>query len=195
MFNIKTRELEFKYLANDIKLADFKRLCAGLNPERVLEVGSTDIYYSSRNREKHKLNFDFLRFRTGDKPELTLKIKSETSNNDRTEVDLPLRPTEDLNELVESYCQQLGFEENFRIFKSCFIYFFEKTDFVYYVVYNKEMKEVGRFIEVEARKDYPFKTKEEAYLSIKDAEKSLEVLGITAANRTRNSQWDRWREF
>jgi len=94
-----------------------------------------------------------MRLRLGEKPELTIKVQTtSTNNNNRIEIDLPLSESKSEDELLKiaaSYCEQFGFYENFRIFKHCFIFFYEKVDIVYYVSYNEDMKEIGRYIEVE----------------------------------------------
>ncbi len=84
----------------------------------------------------------------------------------------------------------MGFEENFKLYKVCFIYFYEKVDIVYYISYNEDMDEVGRYIEVEARKDVDFDTPEEAWDEVKKFEQNLIALGITPQNRMKKSQWE-----
>lgn len=197
-FNIKVREIEFKYDADKagVKLTKFDQFAKTLNPQFRVEVGSWDIYFSPT--KDMGLPFEFMRLRMGSKPQLTIKVKtSATNNNDRIEVDLPIdntTPQEEIEEIGAAFCAQFGFVENFRIFKYCSIYFYEKTDFVYYIVYNEEMKETGRFIEVEARKDVKFDTVEEATEAVKKLEAELSVFGITPQNRTKLSQWERGRK-
>ena len=195
-FNIKATELEFKYDVDSdnlkVSLLKFDEFARGLNPEKYVEVASWDSYYSGTDI---KLPFEFMRFRQGAKPELTIKRKlDENNNNNRIEIDLPLSENaskDDLKELVELWCQQFGFSENFRLFKYCSIYFYEKVDLVYYIAYNEEMKETGRFIEVEARKDAQFNSPEEAWELVKNLEQKLSIFGITPQHRTRLSQWER----
>lgn len=197
-FNIKVREIEFKYDADKagVKLSQFDKFAQAMNPESRVEVGSWDIYYSPT--KDMGLPFEFMRLRLGTRPQLTIKIKTNVNNNnDRIEVDLPIDPTTPQDEIVEignEFCAQFGFKENFRIMKYCSIYYFEKTDMVYYIVYNEEMKEMGRFIEVEARKDVKFENQDQAVEVVKALESTLSVFGITPQNRNKLSQWERWRK-
>ena len=190
-FDITITELEFKYLANDIKMKEFNKFATELNPEQRVEVSSWDIYYKSTGLA---LPFEFMRYRQGPKPELTIKIKAnEKNNNARTEIDIPLNPgipDQEVEHIVSSFCEQFGFKEEFRIFKFCSIFFYEKTDMVYYVTFNEEMKELDRFIEVEARKDRKFDSAEQAWALVHELEQKLSVFGITPKNRMKKSQWE-----
>lgn len=198
-FNIKVREIEFKYDADKagVKLTQFEKWAEEVEPNfQRIEVGSWDIYYAPT--KDMGLPFEFMRLRMGSKPQLTIKVKTTTTNNnDRIEVDLPIDPgtsQEEIEEIVNEYCAQFNFKENFRIFKWCSIYVYEKTDTVYYIVYDEEMKEKGRFMEVEARKDVKFSSAEEANEAVKSLEAKLSTFGITPQNRTKLSQWERWRK-
>lgn len=188
-FEIAVTELELKYKADEIKLADFVKFANSMNPEKQIQVASWDVYYSGDN-----LPFEFMRFRNGPTPELTIKIKmDEKNNNNRIEVDLPLMIT--VSEwIVSKFVGLFGFKENFRVYKFCDIYWYEKLDIVFYIVYNTDMTELGRFIEIEARKDTIFTSKEEAWALVKEMETKMGVLGISAANRTKLSLWERFRK-
>lgn len=192
-FDIKTREIEFKYDAKGISLSQFNEVAKSLKPQRFIEVSSWDIYYAPVGESSFQ--FEFMRLRFGPNPQLTIKVKTtEKNNNDRIEIDIPLDPgssQEYLTDVVAAYCKQLNFKENFRIYKWCQIYFYEKTDMVYYIVSDGDMKEKGRFIEVEARKDSPIETLEEAEEVVKKLERQLSALGLTPQNRTKLSQWER----
>lgn len=196
-FNIKDKELELKYSADGVNMDKFDEFSRSMNPERTLEIASWDVYFASPT-DSSKLPFEFMRLRLGKRPELTIKIKTdEKNNNNRIEVDVPLDPNisqEELVETVKMFTRQFGFVENFRIFKYCKIYFYEKIDTVYYVVYNEAMKEKGRFIEIEARKDVKFDSSDEAWNLIKDYEQRLSQFGITPQSRMRRSQWELWKK-
>src|SRR5690606_26309558 len=97
---------------------------------------------------------EFQRFRESDDPELTIKRKVKDSNNwERIESDLPLDPKRITEDKVTFHVGLDGYVKNFKIYKTCFIYWFDNTNAVYYIVYDEEMKERGRFIEVEINKD------------------------------------------
>jgi adenylate cyclase class IV len=189
-FNIELTELEFKYNADDMKLGEFVKFANSMAPEKRLEVASWDYYYSGPTN----LPFEFLRFRNGPSPELTIKMKNdEKNNNNRFELDLPLRLTVS-DWMVKTFVELFGFKENFRVFKYCDIYWYEKLDIVYYVIYNKDMVEQGRRIEIEARKDYPFKSAEEALTEVKAMEQRMAEIGLTPQNRMKKSMWEQFRK-
>jgi hypothetical protein len=54
-------------------------------------------------------------------------------------------------------------------------------------VYDKEFKELRRFIEIEALEEYPWVTADEAWAEVLKYEKLLEPLGITPRNRMKLS--------
>jgi len=193
-FNPKKMEVEFKYDASDVSLAEFNTFSRSLNPVKVIEAYSWDHYYAATDPNA---KVEFLRFRKSTFPQLTLKVKlDEKNNNQRIEVDLPLdgRMSDlELQEYVDLFCEQMGFKLNFSIFKYCSIFFYEKYDTVHYTVFNENMKETGRFMEIEARKDYPFQSLEEANQVVREVEQSLSPLGISPQKRQRLSMWERFR--
>ncbi len=181
-------EIETKYKSDEIKLADFQKLMVSQNPVSVLEVSSFDHYFAATDPNV------FLRHRTGNKPQLTLKRKLITTNNwVRVEcnVDLGEKAT---TGSVARMCKELGFDHNFTIFKTCFIYYWENHNVVYYVVYDEEMKEKARFIEVEMSEDKAWVDEAEAWTALSLVEKSLESLGINAQRRTRRSLFEMFRK-
>ena len=192
-FDIRVRELELKYEKDDVKLTAFDKFAWDRHPERYLEVGSWDYYYGYIGDEKDN-PVEFIRYRGGIKPELTIKMKTtDKNNNDRDEIDVPLDPKmnpEQRRYFVEEFCRKLRYELNFKLWKYCSIFYYEKIDIVYYITFNEDMKEKGRFIEIEARKDYKFASKEEAWQTVTDMEKEMSVFGITPQNRMRRSQWE-----
>lgn len=188
-FNIETTELEFKYDGSDIKLGKFVEFANSLKPVKRVEGTGWDYYYSGDGQ-----NFEFIRFRQGGLAELTIKIKSEDkNNNNRFELDLPLSMSVS-QWMVEKFVSLFGFKENFRVFKYFDIYWFEKVDIVYYTIYNKDMVEIGRRVEVEARKDYPFKTADEAIAEVKGMEQLMSEIGITPQKRMKKSMWEQFRK-
>ncbi len=190
-FNIEVTELEFKYDASDIKMSKFVEFAQSLKPTRRVEGAGWDTYYSGDTQ-----NFEFIRFRQSpDFAELTIKIKStEKNNNNRFELDLPLLPSRTSNWLVEKFVSLFGFKENFRVWKYFDIYWTEKVDIVYYTIYNKDMTEIGRRIEIEARKDYKFTSAEEALAEVKAMEQLMAEIGITPQKRMKKSMWEQFRK-
>lgn len=191
-FNIELTELEFKYNADDVKLADFVKFANSMNPEKRVEVSSWDYYYSGPTN----LPFEFLRFRNGPSPELTIKMKKDDKNNNhRFELDLPLCVNRVTDFMVKTFVELFGFTENFRVYKYCDIYWYKNLDIVYYVIYDKNMNEKGRRVEIEARKDSKdFKTPEDALNAVKEMEQRMAEIGITPQKRMKKSMWEQFRK-
>ncbi len=188
-------ELEYKYRADNVSLSDFKALMATFPINKRKEAASWDIYYIQEN------DFEsFQRFRLDkDNPELTKKVKTKDANNwKRVESDLPLDPRKITEEGVSFHVGLDGYRENFRIYKYCDIYFEQDLNYVYYVVYDLNMKETGRFIEIEVNKDrvfaLNFEDKEGALNRLNQAEKYLERLGISPQNRLKKSLFEIYRK-
>lgn len=181
------KELEFKYNANTVKLTDFLSLITNLSPEKSKITSSWDYYYTKLENKE-----EFLRFRDSDSPELTKKRKVKEANNwEREEYDLPLDPNRTNKKTVEGWISTDGYTENFRIYKSCSIFWVDKVNYVYYIVYDENMNEKGRFIEVEVNKDQAtaLGTKK-AMEVLKDAEIILGALGISPQNRLKKSLFE-----
>lgn len=189
-------ELEYKYNAQKIELKDFTELMTVLQYDRRIDVSSWDAFFTNHEKETK-----FLRYRMSENnPQLTVKVKVDDSNNwKRVEVNIPLDPNTKpslLEFTVEHFVQELGFTKNFKIYKSCFIFWFDNYNYVYYTVYDENMKELGRFIEVEfdEEKVHVEFTESEAFDILKEAEQKLSKLGITSKNRLKKSLYEMFRK-
>lgn len=178
------KELEFKYNAEKIDLDSFTRVMVEWKYARFLEASSWDIYYSHPDART-------LRFRNSNiQPELTIKRKMTESNNvHRVEVNLPLTIGV-RKEIVDAFATEMGFKSLFKVFKTCFIYWFDEVNIVYYIVYDHSMKEKGRFLEVEVNEDLAKKGPEISIQILKSWEDRLGVLGFTHVNRIRKSLYE-----
>lgn len=176
------KEIETKYYANNIGMDDFVKLVQPLNPEWVM-VSSYDDYFTNSSDE-------FIRYRYHDTMgELTIKRKTQDSNNlNRVEVNLPTQGKN--SKSVEAFVDLLGYKLNFSIFKTCKIAFLQKAVLVYYVVYDENLNEKQRFIEVEANEKYEWTSEQEAWDEVLKYEKMLEPLGITPKHRLRKSLFE-----
>lgn len=190
------KEYEYKYFADNIKLSDFKNLIEKLKLKytyvKTLQASSWDIYYVKKDSPE-----EFQRFRNdGKAPELTKKVKTKNTNNwERIESDLPLDPTRATEENVSFHVGLDNYQENFRIFKVCFIYWFEYVNYVWYSVYDQDMKEIGRFLEIELNKEKIKDLQDCTYSTVlKEHESNLLELGIGSQNRTKLSLFERYRK-
>lgn len=181
------KELEYKYDANEISLSSFLAMVSRLHPTKRQDVSSWDYYYTPTGAEKPE---EFLRYRDSQRPELTIKRKTKQSNNwERVEIDLPLDQARTDENTVKSFVSLLNYKENFRIYKSCFIFWFNEVNMVYYIVYDENMKEKGRFIEIEVNKD-KVKQLSDPFATLKLYEASLLEVGIKPSNRLKRSLFE-----
>jgi len=181
---MKFSEIEAKYKAHDIKYKDFKDLVDKLNP-RWQEVSSWDDYFVNKSDKD-----DFNRYRNfNNEGQITSKEKtSDINNNSRVEYNINLGKNN--FETIKEWHKSKGYKHNFRIFKVCFIAWLSTVDLVYYIVYDEELKELDRFIEIECLEDHPWKDEEEAWNEILKYEKMLEPLGIVPQNRMKKSLFE-----
>jgi adenylate cyclase class IV len=177
------KEIEFKYDAQGVSMSDFIELVEKLPVEKKMLVSSYDDYFVD--------SFDnFIRYRYSDnRGELTIKRKTnDKNNNERIEVNVPTSG-DNLN-TVSAFVDLLGYKHSFGIYKTCKIYWVEKAVLAYYVVYDKEMKELRRFIEIEANENCEWLSESEAWDEILKYEKMFESLGIKSKNRLKKSLYE-----
>lgn len=185
---MKFKEIEFKYDADNISLEKFLESVKAMKPNRWLTVSSYDQFFV-------KDDTDFVRYRyTDERGELTIKKKTTDKNNfNRIEVNLPT--SGDNFEAAKAFCELLGYTHNFGIYKTCKIAFFEKQVLVYYIVYDMELKEKRRFIEIEANEDYAWESDQQAWDHVTNIESELNIsLGITPKNRLRKSLFEMFKK-
>lgn len=180
------KEIETKYSADDIKFENFMKVIDSLSVRKKMMVSSFDDYFVNETG-------DFVRYRyTDDKGELTIKRKlSKNNNNERIEVNVPT--SGDNFNTIQAFVGLLGYKHNFSIYKTCKIFWLDKVDLVYYVVYDKEFKELRRYIEVEALEEAEWESEEQAWNEVLKHEKLLEPLGITPQNRMKKSLFEQFR--
>lgn len=177
------KEIEFKYDAGSIEMAKFLELMETMTARKRMTVSSYDDYFIDANG-------NFIRYRHHDgRGELTIKRKtSDKNNNERIEVNVPTAG--DNLQTVTAFCDLLNYKHNFGIYKTCKIFWVDKVVLVYYVVYDKELKELRRFIEIEADEDLKWTSEQEAWDEVAKYEKLFEPLGITPKNRLKKSLYE-----
>lgn len=188
--NTEFLEIESKYKADNIDRLKFKEIARNLKEKEFLYIESTDVYYIKSEDE-------FLRYRmsaentSSKRAELTFKKKHKNTNNIvRTEVNM--RVDHNKPEVIATFCEGLGYQRNFSIFKICDIYKYEDATLVYYSVRDEDGK-YASFIEVEVTEGFP-KTQEEGLEILRKYEKIIEPLGITPQNRLRKSLYEMYRK-
>lgn len=182
------KEIEFKYDASDVSVEKFIQLVEStLTIKKKMMVSSYDDYFTDNQG-------NFIRYRHHDnRGELTIKRKvTDKNNNERIEVNVPTAG--DNLKTVSAFVDLLSYKHNFGIYKTCKIYWVDKIVLVYYVVYDKELKELRRFIEIEADEDLQWDSEQQAWDEIAKWEKTLEPLGITSKNRLKKSLFEIFRK-
>lgn len=189
-------ELEYKYKAKDIDFQKFVDLMDKMQVNNRIDVAGWDFYYTKKDSKE-----EFIRYRASETPELTIKKKTATTNNwERVEIDLPLNKNKASKPLIDGWVSLLGFSEKFTIYKFCSIFHDDNLSYVYYITYDKQMRELDRFIEIEVRKERVSELLTEADKSagsfsgprtiLKDAEIQLDAIGLKAANRMKKSLFE-----
>lgn len=187
---MKYTEVEFKYSADGISLAKFHEFCKEKRPKMYETASGPDYFYSNA-----KILEAFCRFRDGgDFKQLTFKRKTAGTNNFiRTEHNITVQPytTEDQ---VRSLVSEFGYHYNTTLFKTCFIYSYDQYTIVYYVCYDSDAKELGRFVEIEMKEDHPWVSETEAWDSLVAMEKLCKGLGISPQSRIKKSLYEMYRK-
>jgi hypothetical protein len=179
-------ELEYKYNADDITLKSFMSLMEELPSIHKKDVSSWDHYFTNETNKE-----EFIRFRESDQPELTIKRKTNQNNNwERVEVDLPIDRSKLKLETINKFIGLLGYTPNTSIYKTCFIYWLTYINFVYYIVYDEDMKEKGKFIEVEFNKNMLPEHLDKVADQLKYGQEVLGKLGLVPQNRLKKSLFE-----
>lgn len=180
---MRFKEIELKYSADDISLSDFRKIVDTLPIHKKLMVSSFDDYFVNNNG-------DFVRYRhSSGSGELTIKRKTSEKNNiDRIEVNIPT--SGDNLVAISAFVGLMGYEHNLTIYKTCEIFWSDKVDLVYYIVYDKDLHELRRFIEIEALENVEWESEEHVLNEVLRHEKLLEPLGITPQRRLRKSLFE-----
>lgn len=187
---MKHTEVEFKYSAKNVSLEQFQKFCMELNPKEIVLPAGYDYFYRSPKDPN-----SFCRHRQGAiTNQLTFKRKLADKNNFvRTEHNIDLS-SKMSNLQIEAFLKEFGYEKSSSIYKNAFVYLYNKFNFVYYVVYDVAMNELGRFIEIEMDENYDWKDEIEAYTELQQLEKSMAVLGITSHTRLKLSLFEMFGE-
>lgn len=199
MEQLEFEEVEYKFRADGISLSDFRALMLshpeGQDEDFQLDAASWDIYFDRKGEVSQ-----FTRLRLGKTPELTKKAKTVNGTNwHRVEIDLPLAGDSDayLVKTVSRFLELDGYKENFRVYKVCSIYWFTNVNYVYYIVLNKDLEEIGRFIEVEVNKSLDLlkitRGDKDRHQVLDEAVEFLSPLGIKKANRMKKSLYELYR--
>lgn len=181
------REIEFKYNAA-VSLSTFKAFCEGRKPDKFIIISGYDHFYANNDPNsfyRHRVNTN--------ENQLTFKRKTVDDNSfirEEHNIDLPLNVSEDK---IKALCGVNNYQYNTSIFKNCFIYNYNYYTLVYYVVYDIDLKEAGRFIEIEMKEDYDWNSETEAFNELLALERLCKPLGLSNEVRINKSLFEMYR--
>lgn len=180
------KECEFKYNAKDLSLTAFTAFCTDRKPKNFIIASGYDHFYShTRSKES------FCRHRKGEEfNQLTFKRKTNDANNFiRTEHNINLS-LDTRKEQIEALCKEFSYEYTDSIFKNCFIYNYGWYTLVYYIIYDKDLIEKGRFFEIEMDENHDWKDEQDAWSSLLVMEKMCKPLGVSPQSRVKRSLFE-----
>ncbi len=181
---MKFQEIETKYKADNLPLSDFQTFCK--DPSAVILASGFDYFYYNPSDPT-----SFGRYRKGaDISQVTVKRKTVANNNYvRGEINVNLKPDTDIN-TVNALFEYLGYGYTTSLYKNCFIYKYPLYTFVYYICYNEDMKELGRYLEIELDEEHEWPSEEAAWKTLTDLEATLKPLGISPQSRVKRSLFE-----
>ena len=182
-------EVEFKYRAEGITLSKFTEFCESLNPKKIIVAAGYDYFYQKKGDDS-----SFCRHRLGpDSNQLTFKRKTTDSNNFiRTEHNLDLRGVS--KEQIRAFLADMSYDYNLSLYKNCFVYRYDWYTFVYYICYDLEMKEVGRFVEIEMSEEHDWADEADAWNELIVLEKIGKVIGLSPQARVKRSLFELYKK-
>lgn len=129
--------------------------------------------------------------------ELTIKIKPDGAKNNIIREEFNIRVDGTPRYTLVKFLSALGFEYNFTVMKTCFIYHMEDATLVSYTVADitdGEIKREDNFVEIEVSEEKIHNmTEEQAWEILVKYEKALEGLGINPQKRLRKSLYEMYR--
>ncbi len=184
---MKYQEVEFKYNADGISLEKFNAICRGAGPAEYHQIAGHDYFFSSPSAPGA-----FARHRIADGVfnQLTFKRKTDDKNNYvRTEhnIDLAVATT---RHQVQSLMAEFGYEPDGSIFKAVFFYTYDTHVVVFCVVYDADLRETGRYVEIEMREDYEWPRGYDVYGRLVELEREFSALGISPQSRMKKSLYE-----
>ncbi len=178
------QEIEFKYDAKNIQLTDFKEFCEESGAIKKSTFFGSDTFYFNNESP-----LEFYRYRQNHvEKELTYKRKTDKKNSFvRTELNLQVdgATTQDF---IDKFLTIRGFTRGKTIYKTAFVSEHNQYTAAYYICYDVQMNELGRFIEIEVKEGIDSEQDKVALLNI--IEKKFKVLGILPKNRLTDSLFE-----
>lgn len=184
------KEIEYKYPAKGVSALKFIQFCRKkMKKDYYLTSGEDRFYENKADKDS------FCRHRHGgDMNQLTFKKKLQEENNSvRIERNIDLATNVSVTD-IEGFCEDLNFLYNFALKKKAFIFEAKTYIAVYYICYNEDNSELGRFIELELSEKIDWKNEKLAIKELTKIEKQFKVLGIGPKKRIKQSLWEMYRK-
>lgn len=185
------KEIEFKYKADNIALSDFVAFCKSSNPISSKEASGFDYFYAHPGEPD---SFARHRIEPGKFNQVSFKRKTVGKNNFiRVEHNITLGDKVSPKE-ISDFLKEFGYGYNTSIFKNCFIHQYNDHVIVFYVCFNQDFKEIGRFIEIEIDEMRASADPVWAMSRLSEIECEMKVLGITPQARIKRSLFEMYRK-
>jgi adenylate cyclase class IV len=162
-----------------------------------------EFIYAEGPDEYYTKNDAFIRYRKeankgeNARAELTMKIKPEGAKNNIMRTEYNIRVDGTPHDVITKFVNALGFQNNFTVMKSCFIYRMEDATLVYYTVADitdGSFKNINHFVEIEVSEEkIHTMTEDEAWSIITKYEKALESIGVNPQKRLKKSLFDMYK--
>lgn len=180
-------EVEFKYSAKNTSVNDFNAFCSGIKNHEQYRVNlGVDRFYTNKEKPDtfFRLREDSGRF------ELTYKRKT-TKNNNKVRVEYNLGIDNAI--AAESLIKEFGYEYDTYLNKVNYVHVFPWFVLSYYICFDANMVEIGRFIEIEMREDHSWSALKEMETELKILEKMCRAIGISPEGRIKESLYEMYR--
>jgi adenylate cyclase class IV len=171
-------------------LTQFMEFCKEHGDHKFIMASGWDHFYANKNDEDA-----FCRVRVGpDSNQLTFKRKTDDANNYiRTEHNIDLATTVSVRQAAD-LAKEFGYYFKFTLYKNCFVFKYDRYTFVYYIVYDPDLNERGRFVEIEMSESYPWKDDQEAWGALTVLEKIMKPMGILPQGRVKRSLYEMFKD-
>ncbi len=183
--------MEFKYRAV-VDVEEFNKFCDVIFGEcKSYTVFGEDKFFFDPSKPD-----TFYRYRTDNNhtSQMTFKRKTTSDNNYiREEHNIDLAPTctyEQIADLLESQ----GYKYNTSVHKISFVHVYESFVLSYYLVMDKNLNHLDKFIEIEMREDIAWKNEKEPWYMLVTLEKLCKTIGISEESRQSKSLFEMYKE-
>lgn len=177
---MKNIEIEFKYKA-EVTIEEFHTICKDRGNFKYFDGSGTDRFYANGVEDQ------FFRHRFGPGiNQLTFKKKQNKDIFNRIETNLELR-SDTTEETVQALLETQGYSPQNSLYKISHNYKYSWGVATYYICYNDNMNELGRFIEIELEENNSVHS---STFQLAQIEKTFKSLGLFPNKRLNRSLFE-----